>query len=49
VGEERCVRDFGGETQEERKIMLNCLFKKWDRRAWIGSMWLRIGTDGGHL
>jgi len=25
------------------------LLRKWDVRAWTGSMWLRIGTGGGHL
>jgi hypothetical protein len=25
------------------------IFRKWDVRAWTGSMWLRIGTGGGHL
>jgi hypothetical protein len=23
--------------------------RKWVVRVWIGSMWLRIGTGGGHL
>jgi len=33
----------------ERKIILKLLFKKWDRRARTGSMWLRIGTAGEQL
>jgi hypothetical protein len=24
-------------------------FRKWDVGVWTGSMWLRIGTGGGHL
>jgi len=24
-------------------------FRKWDVGAWIGSIWLRIGTCGGHV
>jgi hypothetical protein len=33
----------------EGRIELRCIFRKWDVRAWIGLMWLRIGTGGGHL
>ena len=31
------------------RIMLRLIFRKLDVRTWIGSMWLRIGTGGGHL
>jgi hypothetical protein len=31
------------------KIILREIFRKWDVLAWAGSIWLRIGTDGGHL
>jgi hypothetical protein len=31
------------------RITLGWIFRKWDVRAWIGSMWLRIGTGGGDL
>jgi len=24
------------------RIMLGCFFRKWDVKAWIGSIWLRI-------
>jgi len=30
-------------------IILKCIFRKMDVRAWIASMWLRIGTGGGAL
>jgi hypothetical protein len=30
-------------------IIIGCIFRKWDVRAWTGSMWIRIGTGGGHL
>jgi len=30
------------------KIILKWIFGKWDG-AWTGLIWLRIGTDGGHL
>jgi len=26
------------------KIILKYTFKKWDREAWIGLLWLRVGT-----
>jgi len=29
------------------KIILRCILKKGDLRAWTGSIWLRIGTSGG--
>jgi hypothetical protein len=25
------------------------IFRKWDVSVWIGSIWLRIGTVGGHF
>ena len=31
------------------RIILRWTIRKWDVRAWTGSMWLRIGTGGGHL
>jgi len=30
-------------------VILRWIFRKWDVGAWIGSIWLRIGTGGGHL
>jgi hypothetical protein len=29
--------------------ILRRICRKWDVRAWTGSIWLRIGTCGGHL
>jgi len=29
------------------KIILRWIFRKWDVRAWTGSVWLRTGTGGG--
>jgi hypothetical protein len=37
------------DLQEDEKIILGWIFKKWDVGAWIGSIWLRIGTGGRHL
>jgi len=31
------------------RIILRWTFRKWDVGVWTGSIWLRIGTDGGHL
>ena len=31
------------------RIILRSIFRKWDVGTWTGSIWLRIGTDGGHL
>jgi len=31
------------------KIILRCIFRKWDVEVWTESIWLRIGTIGGHL
>jgi len=31
------------------KIILKWIFWKWDVGAWIGLIWVRIGTGGGHL
>jgi hypothetical protein len=31
------------------KILLKLILKKWDGEAWIGLIWVRIGTDGGCL
>jgi len=42
-----------GEPEEfpgiDGRIILRWLFRKWHVRAWTGSVWLRIGTGGGHL
>jgi hypothetical protein len=31
------------------RIILRWIFRKWDVRAWTGSMCLRVGKGGGHL
>jgi hypothetical protein len=30
-------------------ITLRWIFRKWNVGVWTGSVWLRIGTGGGHL
>jgi len=42
-------RDRLGDTVVDGKIILRCIFRRWDVRVWTGSSWLRIGTDGCHL
>jgi hypothetical protein len=58
-GEERRIQGFGGGNMSERdilgdpgvdgRIILRWIFTKWDVGVWIESIWLRIGTGGGHL
>jgi len=31
------------------RIILRWICRKWDVGVWTGSIWLRIGTGGGHL
>ena len=31
------------------RIILQWIFKKWEREIWTGLIWLRIGTGGGRL
>jgi hypothetical protein len=31
------------------RIIVKCIFRKWDVRARAGSSWLRIWTGGWHL
>jgi hypothetical protein len=33
----------------DERIMLRWILKKWDVVVWTESIWLRIGTGGGHL
>jgi len=42
-------RDHLGDPGVDRRIILSWILRKWDVGAWTGSIWLRIGTGGGHL
>jgi hypothetical protein len=55
-GEESFVQGFDGGDVRERdhwegpgvdgKIILSCIFRKWDGGTWPGLIWLRIGAHG---
>jgi len=38
-----------GRPGVDGRIILRWIFRKWDVGVWTGSIWLRIGTGGGHL
>ena len=42
-------RDNMGDPGIDRRIILRRIFRKWDVGAWIGLIWLRIGTRGRQL
>jgi hypothetical protein len=41
--------DHLGDPGTNGRIVLRWIFRKWDVRAWAGSVWLRIGIGVGHL
>jgi hypothetical protein len=42
-------RDHLEDPDIDGRIILRWIYRRWDVVAWTGSMWLRIGTGGGHL
>ena len=38
-----------GDPGIDGRIILRWISRKWDVREWTESMWLGIGTGGGHL
>jgi len=42
-------RDHLEDPGVDGRIILRWIFRKWDVRTWTGSIWLMIGTGGGHL
>jgi len=38
-----------GRSGVDDRIILSWILRKWTVRASTGSIWLRIGTGGGHL
>jgi hypothetical protein len=47
----RNLRERGhlGDPGVDGRIILICIFRKWDVGVWIGSSWLRIGIGGGQF
>jgi hypothetical protein len=43
---ERCHFEHPG---VDGRVLLRWIFRQWEARVWTGSIWLRIGTGGGHL
>jgi hypothetical protein len=41
-------RDHLGDTDVDGRIILRLIFRPWDVGVWVGLIWLRIGTGGGH-
>jgi len=42
-------RDHWGDPDVDGRIILSCIFGKWEGVAGTGWSWLRIGTGGGHF
>jgi hypothetical protein len=42
-------RDHMEDPGIDGRITLRWIFRIWYVGAWVGTMWLRIGTSGGHL
>jgi hypothetical protein len=41
--------DHLGDPGGDGRIILKCIFKKWNGGIWTGLIWPRIGTGGGRL
>jgi hypothetical protein len=49
MGRPQGKRPLGRPIGADGRIILKCIFKKWDGKAWTGLLWLKIGTFGGLL
>jgi hypothetical protein len=38
--------DYLEDPGADGRIIVRCIFGKWDEGAWTGLIWLRIGTGG---
>ena len=41
--------DHWGDLGVDGRIILSCIFRRWDVGIWNGLGWPRIGTGGGRL
>jgi hypothetical protein len=42
-------RDHLEDPDIDGRVILRCIFERWDVGEWTGSGWLRIRIGGGHL
>ena len=42
-------RDYLGYLGVDGRIIIEWIFKNWEREAWTGLIWLKIGTSGGNF
>ena len=49
VGKSEGKRPLGREPDVDGRIILRCIFRKWEGVVGTGWSWLRIWTGGGHL
>ena len=42
-------RDHWGDPEVDGRIILRCIFRKWEGVVRTGWSWLRIGTGSGHF
>ena len=40
---------WGNLRERDNLEGINMIFRKWDVRAWTGTIWLRMRTGGRHL
>jgi hypothetical protein len=57
-GDKECIQDIGGKARRKRPLgrprhrwvtILKWILEREDGMVWTGSIWLRIGTNGGLL